>query len=244
VVNRLSQACLLAFFAVLLMAAVPSWMTMPGSEWTEEQAKQVLTASPWVRAVTAGIARPLSEDELRNGGKMGEHHGAGYDGVVGNKSDDAKLPASLPELLVGSGIPSSRFHASATSVRVRWESALPVRLAELKIREIEPPALEGEGYQLAVYDVPGAYFKDDPAKLGGPLRNGSFLRRQGKKDVKPTRVEVFQRVNTLVVAFLFPLAAGLTKNDGIVEFQLHIGRITVAPHFDLSKMEYMGKLEL
>jgi hypothetical protein len=92
--------------------------------------------------------------------------------------------------------------------------------------------------------VPGDYFKDDPKKLGDPLRNESFLKREGKKDVKPTRVEVFQRGKTLVVTFLFPLSAELSTKDGFVEFVAHIGRVTVDYHFDLTQMEYQGKLEL
>jgi len=186
----------------------------------------------------------VSEDELRAGGEMGEHHGVGYDGVVGNKPGNAKLPSSMGDLLVGKGPTETRFKSSATRVKIRWESALPVRLAELKAHEIEPPTLEGEGYQIAVYDVPGAYFKDDPKKLGDPLRNESYLRREGQKDVKPLRVEVFQRGNTLVVSFLFPLSAELSKKDGVVEFVAHIGRVTVDQHFDLTQMEFHGQLEL
>jgi hypothetical protein len=197
-----------------------------------------------VKVVTAGVARPMSEDELRAGGEMGEHHGVGYDGVEGNKPYNGQLPKSVPDLLFGKGPTKTRFRPGETTVRVRWESALPVRIAELKSHEIEPPTLEGDGYQVAVYDVPGAYFKDDPKKLGDPLKNESFLRREGKKDVKATRVEVFQRGTTLVVAFLFPLSAEISKNDTFVEFVAHIGRVVVDYHFDVSQMEFQGKQEL
>lgn len=230
--------------AILLSAQEPFWKTKPAAQWSEQDAKQLLTASPWVKVVTAGVARPRSEDELRAGGEMGEHHGVGYDGVEGNKPGSVKLPSVSDVLFTGKNTPASRFHASETTVRVRWETALPVRLAELKGHEIEPPTLDGEGYQIAVYDVPGAYFKDDPKKLGDPLRNESFLKREGKKDVKPTSVEVFQRGTTLVVTFLFPLSAEISKRDGFVEFVAHIGRVTVDYHFDLSQMEFQGKLEL
>ena len=241
---RLSKAPLLIFSVALLTAAEPFWKTKPIAQWSEEDAKQLLTASPWVKVVTAGVARPMSEDELRAGGEMGEHHGVGYDGVEGNKPGNAKLPSAADMLFTGKNMPASRFHASSTTVRVRWESALPVRIAELKSHEIEPPTLEGDGYQVAVYDVPGAYFKDDPKKLGDPIRNESFLRREGKKDVKPLRVEVFQRGTTSVVAFLFPLSAEISKNDTFVEFVAHIGRVVVDYHFDVSQMEFQGKQEL
>ena len=245
--NQVSIAPLLIFSVTLLLAAGPTWMTKPSAEWSEDDAKQVLIASPWVKSVMAGIARPKTEDELRAGGEMGEHHGVGYDGVENNKPRNAELPKNLGSMLVGgkgSAVTNSRFVPGMTKVKIRWESALPVRIAELKGQEIEPPTLEGEGYQIAVYDVPGAYFKDDPQKLGDPIKNESFLRREGKKDVKPLRVEVFQRGDKLVVTFLFPLSAELTKKDGQVQFVAHIGRVTVVQDFDLTQMDFQGKLEL
>jgi hypothetical protein len=244
--RRVSKTPLLVLSAALLMAADPSWKTRPLAQWSEDDAKQLLTESPWVKDVIAGVARPMSEDELRAGGEMGEHHGVGYDGVQGNKPQNGQLPKSVPDLLFGKGPdPSkSRFKAGQAPVQVRWETALPVRIAELKAHEIEPPTMDGDGYRIAVYGVPGAYFKDDPKKLGDPLAKEAFLRREGKKDVKPLRVEVFQRGNTLVVAYLFPLSAELTKADKQVEFNAHIGRVVVVHSFDLTQMDFLGKLEL
>jgi len=225
------------------MAADPSWQTKPTAQWTEEDARQLLTRSPWVREIPAGIARRLSEDELRAGGLMGEQHGVGYDNVD-PKGSGPKLPTSTGDLLFGKGDPSPRTRPGTLRVRLRWESALPVRLAELKAHEAEPPVLEGDGYLIAVYGVPGGEFKGDPEKLGGPLKEYAALRREGKKDVKPVRVEVFQRADGLVVAFLFPMSAELSKKDGQVEFEAHIGRVVVVHRFDLTEMEFMGKLEL
>jgi hypothetical protein len=243
---RISKAPLLVFCVALLTAADPLWKAKPIAQWSEEDAKQILAASPWVKEVIAGVARPMTEDELRAGGEMGEHHGVGYDGVQGNKPQNGQLPKSMGDLLLGKGPDpaKSRLKTGQARVTVRWESALAVRVAELKAHEIEPPTMDGEGYRIAVYDVPGAYFKDDPQKLGEPLRKEAFLRREGKKDIKPLRVEVFQRGNSLVIAYLFPLSAELTKADGQVEFNAHIGRVVVVHNFDLTQMELSGKLDL
>ena len=70
------------------------------------------------------------------------------------------------------------------------------------------------------------------------------MKRDGKKDVRPVSVEVFQREDGLVIVYLFPLSAEITKRDGQLQFQAQIGRIVVAQMFDLSEMEFMGKLEL
>jgi hypothetical protein len=70
------------------------------------------------------------------------------------------------------------------------------------------------------------------------------LRRTGKKDVKPISAEVFQLESGVVVAYVFPLSAEIIAKDGQVRFEAQIGRIVVGHTFELSDMEFMGKLEL
>jgi hypothetical protein len=102
--------------------------------------------------------------------------------------------------------------------------------------------LEGDGYRIAVYGVPGGDFKGDPKELGKPLRNLAALKREGKKDVRPVSVEVFQREDVVMV-YLFPLSAEITKKTATPirgANRPDCGQ----PNFDLSEMEFMGKLEL
>jgi hypothetical protein len=173
---------------------------------------------------------------------MGQPRGIGYDGVDPKSSGPNGSPNSFSG--PGSGGRSPRSLPESITLKLRWESALPVRLAELKSHEIEPPALEGNGYRIAVYGVPGADFKGGPKQLGEPLKNLAALKREGKKDVRPVSVEVFQRENGLVVVYLFPLSAEITKKDRRIEFEAQIGRIVVAQSFDVEEMEFQGKLEL
>jgi hypothetical protein len=70
------------------------------------------------------------------------------------------------------------------------------------------------------------------------------LKRDRKKDLRPVRVEVFQRENDAVVIYLFPLSAEISKQDRRIRFEAQIGRIVLAQDFDLSEMEFLGKLEL
>jgi hypothetical protein len=225
-----------------LMAADPVWVSKPAAEWTEEDARQVLTRSPWARETRAGITRRLTEDQLREGGQMGQPRGVGNEGVDPKGSG----PKVSPNVFTGAGGDdrSPRSLPGRITLKLRWESALPIRLAELKSHEAEPPTLEGEGYRIAVYGIPGGDFKGDPEQLGAPLKNMAALKREGKKDVRPVRVEVFQRESDVVVVYLFPLSAEITKKDGRIEFEAHIGRIVVAQTFELNDMEFMGKLEL
>jgi hypothetical protein len=173
---------------------------------------------------------------------MGQPTGVGHDGVdpkgsgpnvslnifTGPGGDD-RSPRSLPQPI---------------ALKLRWESALPIRIAEFKSRTVDAPALDDEGYRIAVYGIPGGGFKGDPKELGKPLKNLAALKRDGKKDVRPVSVEVVQLESGVVVVYVFPLSAEIGKNDKQVRFEAQIGRIVVAHTFDLSEMEYMGKLEL
>src|SRR5579864_1519224 len=226
--------------AVHLTAMDPVWKTKPAAQWTEEDAREVLASSPWARKISAVVTRRLTEEQLREGGQMGQPRGVGNEGVDPKGSG----PKVSPNILSGPGGDdrSARSQPQPIVLRMRWESALPVRLAEMKAHEIEPPTLEGDGYRIAVYGIPSAGFKGDPKQLGEPLKKMAALRREGKKDVRPVRVEVFQREQDVVVVYLFPLSAEINKNDGRIQFEARIGRIVFAETFVLGEMEFMGQL--
>jgi len=236
------QPVVVILAAVGLLAADPVWKTKPAAQWSEEDAKQILASSPWVRENRAVITRRLTEDQLREAGQMGQPRGVGNEGVDRKGSG----PKVSPNIFTGPGGDdrSLRSLPQPITLTLRWESALPVQLAELKSHEVEPPTLEGDGYRIAVFGVPGGDFKGDPVELGKPLKNLAALKREGKKDVRPVRVEVFQRENGVAVVYLFPLSAEVSKTDGQIRFEAQIGRIVVAQTFELSEMEFMGKLEL
>jgi hypothetical protein len=192
--------------AVTLFAgADAAWRMKQPPQWTEEDAKQLLDRSPWSLPVQAGIARRLTEDQLREGGLMGQPRGVGNEGVDPKGSG----PKVSLNVLTGPGGDdrSQRSLPRGTILHLTWESAMPVRVAELKAHVIEPPVLGGDGYEIAVSGIPGKSFSQDPKQLGDPLKKEAFLKREGKKDVRPLRVEVFQREDSLTAVYLFPLSA-------------------------------------
>ena len=229
--------------AALLMAADPAWKSKPTAEWTEEDAKQVLAASPWSKTTTAVIMRRRTEDELREAGQMGQPRG------VGNENVDAKGTTGLKASLKSQNAPVTADHsvrsgAQPIALKVRWENALPVQVAELKAHEVEPPRPE-DGYRIAVYGLPvpdGDAASDTKEPVH--LKSLATLKRPGKKDSKPVNVEVFQRDREMVVVYLFPPSAEITEKDAQIEFQAQIGRIFVDQSFDLAQMTFQGKLEL
>jgi hypothetical protein len=240
--NFVVQSLCLVVAAASLMAADPAWKTKPAAQWTEEDAEQLLATSPWAKKISAVITRRLTEDQLREAGQMGQLRGIGNEGVD-PKSSGPKLS---PNVFSGPGGDdrSPRSLPQPITLKLRWESALPVQLAEFKSHEFEPPTSEGDGYRIAVYGVPGADFKGNPKQLGEPLKNLAALKREGKKDVKPVRVEVFQREEGSVVVYVFPLSAEITRRDGLVTFEARIGRIAVVQQFNIEEMQFQGKLEL
>jgi hypothetical protein len=228
--------------AAPLCAADPVWQSKPAAQWTEDDARQLLAKSPWSREFRAVVTRRLTEDELREGGQMGQPRGVGNEGVDPKGSG----PKVSPNVFTGAGGDdrSLRSLPQGITLRLRWESALPIRLAELKAHEVDPPTLAGEGYRIAVYGIPGGDFKDDPKRLGEPLKSLAALKREGKKDVKPISVEVFHNEDGMVAVYLFPPSAEITKKDQQVQFEAQIGRIVIFQNFVVDQMEFMGKLEL
>lgn len=190
--------------ALLLLAAEPVWKDKPIADWSDEDAKQILTHSPWARTALASVLRRQTEDERREGGNMGQPTGVGYDGVDQRKRRIVEQGNLLPA-------PDVAVKNQSIPLLVRWESAFPVRTAELKAHVPNPPTLSDDGYSIAVYGVPSSFAKGDPTSLGKPLKEMALLRRDGKKDVKPSSVEVFELEDSVAVVYLFPLSAEIGK---------------------------------
>jgi hypothetical protein len=223
----------------LLMAGDPAWLGKPIPSWTEADAKQILMDSPWSKTVVAGITRRQTEDERRAGGQMGEAHGVGFDGV-GTPRPKPQMPIqSLSDLVKPNPYvpPATQY----LKLRLCWESALPVRAAELKTGVIPPPILVDDGYSIAVYGIPGEYFKGDPKSLGDPLKKQAALKRDGQKDVRPSSAEVFQLGGGVVVVFVFPLSAEISRKDGPVALSAQIGRLVFTQAFNPEEMQFQGK---
>jgi hypothetical protein len=224
-------SCLTIFSAALVLAADPSWSNKNVLAWSEEDAVQVLTRSPWVAAATVTILPARSEAQSRDGGRMGGGKGAG-------------LEALEPSILMGFGKASKGFASTIEkrkTLTVRWESALPIRSAEQKAGE-DAPTWEGDYYAIAVYGVAGL---EDRRTLPVELTKGAFLRRSGKKDLKPARVEVIptdEKLATLV--YLFPRSEQITKLDRQIWFTAQIGQLFLEQAFDAGEMQLHGKLEL
>ena len=232
--QRTLKLCLLPCATILLVAATPSWKDKPLSQWTVEDAKQLLTDSPWVKHVTPHWLADLSPFQREEGGDLNEGVGKG----VG---------------LAGTGILGSRREAEAIKrahtktepapVMVRWESALPVRFAEKKAGETDVPDLKSDDYAIAVYGIP----LPKRGNSASELKDIATLRRYKKKDMKPSRVEIMRHDDdddTATIIYLFPRSVEITKKDGGMEFAAQIGRLWVSQYFYTGEMQFRGETQI
>jgi hypothetical protein len=234
-----SRASLLVFsigasVVVLTAAADPSWNTKPFDKWTEQDAKQVLAGSPWVKWATVKAYVPKTEDQLRQAGKMGGGQGFGLQGL------DPKgfLIGSAPKKVHNYAVPSN-------ALQIRWESSATVSAAELKVKDELAPDWKGEYYAIAVYGVPIPPADLSEENSNWNLKKLATLKRTGKKDLKPVKVDVSVQTDKLsLVLYLFPREAAITTDDEHIEFDARIGRIMLNQIFDTAEMRFFDKLDL
>lgn len=230
---RIWKFSLIPLFGSLLMAAYfQSWKNTPVPQWTAQDATELLSGSPWVKKVQLDQVRNLSKFERRDGGDweagIGPSVGLSGTGLFGPLREAAAL---------------ARAHARKNlgTVMVRWESASPVRLAESKIGETGVPVWQGDYYAIAVYDIPQPFRWN----LANQLKGVAFLKRDTKKDLKPSRVEVFPKEDGLMtVVYLFPRSIEITKKDRSLGFVAQIGRLFIYQNFFPEDMQIQGELQL
>ena len=150
------------------LSADDSWKSKPVSQWTDAETKQVLTDSPWAAMVTPTVKKESRQPVNRSGG-----FAVGPVGIGGMGRRRAPPPD-----------PSENAPAEAQPFNVRWESALPIREAELKARETTAPAVDENHYAIAIYGLSNKYAKESPDHL----KNQAAIKRDGTK-----RPEAVQR---------------------------------------------------
>ncbi len=174
---------------------------------------------------------------LPGGGGMGRRGGMGGPGMGGGGYPPGGQPRGTND---GSGTHSTE----PPTLKLRWESALPVREAELKTHDNSAPTLDENHYAIAVYGVPRRMVDADSENLAARLKKQAAIKRDGKKDLKPSRVEVLQREEGPVIVYLFPRSTEITRQDKRIEFDAEIGRLKFTQAFYVDEMTYQGKIEL
>ena len=166
----------------LLAAEDAAWKTKSIPDWSAEDAQQVLTDSPWAKSVTPTLSRvasnPGSSPGRRGGfggvgigfpgGGMGRRGGYGYPG--GGYPNDSSQRGDTTN------------SQTPPTLKVRWESALPVREAELKSRDTNAPTIGEDHYAIAVYGVPSRLINADSKTWADELKKDAALKREDADD--------------------------------------------------------------
>jgi hypothetical protein len=221
--------------ALMLTGADQAWKNKQYAEWTEDDAKEVMTNSPWAKSVTATPVKP--------NGQTGQPHthrtrigiggfgiGRSGSGGAGRRGHDDGASKASPD--------------QPATLTLRWESALPMREAELKARDIGAPDVADDFYAIAVYGIPRGMIADDSKQTQDELKRLAVLKREGKKDLKPTRVDILLRDSGPLVVYFFSKSAELNWRDHGITFEAQISRLKFSQAFSTDDMTFHGKLEL
>lgn len=211
-------------------APPPTWRTKPLDQWTAADSTRFLIDSPWAHTVTPAWLRDLSPGERRDSGDWDASTGKGV-GIAGLFTNAAAADA----------IKRAHLKPPAPPVVIRWESALPVRAAEVKAGESGIFDLPGDEYAIAVYNMQ----VPDKWRIEAELKGVSFLRRDKKKDFHPNRVQITRNADgTATVLYLFPRSTEITAKDGHVTFVAQVGRLFLAQDFYMAQMQLDGRMEI
>jgi len=229
-----------------LLAAEQTWRDKPPSAWTAAEIVQILSDSPWVKKVTPTVERP-PQSQGRPGGRRGGQIdvggvGVGVPGLGGRRGGIGQgAPNGDPDTQTPPRQASSQ---RVPELILRWESAMPVRAAELKAPDVFAPTVDEDHYAIAVFGLPNQMVGDGSRQFAEALRDSAGIRRDGKKDMRPSSVEILMREEGAILLYLFPRTNEIGTRDGLMEFSAQIGRMTIKQPFDPGQMIFQGKLEL
>jgi len=225
------QLCLFLASAVLYGAADPAWKNKQIADWSVDDAKLVLTDSPWAGSVTPTMVANRQQSPGRGGISVGLP-GIGMGRPRRGNSSGQQAPRNDSPA------------GEAPVLQLRWESALPIRDAELKAREVFAPDIDEDHYAIAVYGVPGRMASGEEKTLAAQFKGQAAIKRDGQKDLKPSSVQVLQREDGPVIVYLFPRKVEIKRGDRRVEFEAQIGQLQFTKTFSIDEMTWQGKLEL
>ena len=246
---------------------VDAWKK-PVPDWTVDDAHQIMTDSPWVKTTTPTMEGSGNPGQRRSAGGnrggrggginiggvgigipgIGGRGGGGYPGGGGAGGGGGGYPGgsrtggNYPN---GTGSDDGRTDpVTPPKLTLRWESALPVREAELRSRDVDAPTVDENHYAIAVIGVPRSMIKADTRAMEADLKKQAVLKRDDKKDLKPSSVQILQRDDGPVIVFFFSRSTEISKSDRRVEFDAQIGRLKFGETFYTEDMVYDGKLAL
>jgi hypothetical protein len=140
----------------------------------------------------------------------------------------------------GGGAP--QFHAV-----VRWESALPIRLALKKEdeRRLDQYLITVTGFPETGRRQPDGGAQPVSAQAQNRMKESARLERKGKDPIPASSAEMAETGGARIMQFTFRAGVDpIQAQDKEVQFVASIGPMQIKAKFTLKEMVYEGKLEL
>ncbi len=246
---------LFAALGIALFAGDP-WKGRDFRQWSDEDVQRMLKDSPWAREVMATVDPKEAKRESKDGGN-GISVGAPADPANGGMPGGpgrppvggVSGPLAAPDS-VAAGMPTMH-------LVVRWESALPVKEAMLRLKFGDKlPAADDPGYTLdreekyyivAVVglEMPkGGRDSEASARMRDELLGTAKLTAKGRAAVFAEEVKVNPPEAREEVLFYFPRTPAIVASDKSVVFESQLGAFEIRKAFKPKEMVYQGKLEM
>lgn len=246
---------ILVLCVATLASAADAWKK-DFMQWSQNDVERILSDSPWCKETLARFDAQIRKQHNDPGSGIsvgatdpvngGMPAGPGRSPVVGMSGPlDASAAAGMPSM----------------NVTVRWESALPVKqaLLRLKFGNQLPPESDPnytlnsveDHYIVAITGLVLPRAKKKPGEDGSPqdrirdefLATGQLIRRN-KPALGASEVRVNPPEARDEVLFLFPKTDPISLDEKDVTFQTEQGAFEIRRVFHLKEMQYQGKLEL
>lgn len=243
----------LSLLATLCFAAAVPWAKKSPNQWTAEDVERVLSNSPWAQPASATVPDPRRNEQPES---VYELPGPAQAGMASPRgATDGRWDGGISRNTHLGAMPS-------LPVIVRWDSALPVRLA-LQKSKAGATELRGDpkDYIITVEGlVPAGRYNSagqletksssdestgsaaNPEPVLESLMAQSKLLIRGRAPIACVNASIDP--HTGAVHLSFPRTGEMKRSNKEVTFTTRFGAFTVEKRFRLSDMTYEGRLEL
>ncbi|MFZ0638666.1 MAG: hypothetical protein WA020_15175 [Candidatus Acidiferrales bacterium] len=246
------KATILAVFVAVGLAygASEAWKTKPYQQWDENDVKEILTTSPWVKHTTVlAIWKKDSLSAPDTGGQSQPNQPSPSAQQRPGMGGGGGAQPSSPEQ------PSMGSEGSDASFLVRWSSAQTVREAVARDAVLNGHSSEAQAeqyvdqtppvYEVLVYGMDMTPFANE---TNDTLKSKAYIEvKPSKEKVSPSSVEIVKdtdgkKIESVVFSFPKQGANGqplFAADDKQAQFDCKLKDIHLNTAFDLRKM--MGK---
>lgn len=254
---------ILLLFSMGLVAA--NWTAKDFKDWTEKDARALLTDSPWAKQIPMP-ANGRPDILVMEPGANGAPPPSASLGNPSNTTTGTNMTVSANPGSAGPADPNGLHTLPTTStpsavsgnsgappfpqfITIIWASAVPVRLAVLKLRSGAKTPTDSEvadamkiraHYTIAVFGLPAPAEGLDVQGLA----TLAALKVSGKMPITATKSEYRKVGRQDVYLFQFPKTAAISTMDQQVEFKLRLDHTDLKKKFDLEAMRYHGEIAL